>query len=90
MTAPTDAELFAAAGRALYGENWQQPTAKLLGWAIDQRGQNRAVQRIRSAAEAREEYRINPAVLLELAQHLQNRANVAAGLADAIRARHDA
>lgn len=86
----TDAELFAAAGRALYGENWQQPTAALLGWSVDGRGQNRAVQRIKAAAEAGQEYRINPAVMLELADHLARRATGAQAVADLIRTRHPA
>lgn len=66
----TNAMLFAEAGKALFGDNWQQPTAKLLGWPIDERGQNRTVQRIKAAAEKGEEYRINPAVMTELADHL--------------------
>lgn len=70
MTTPTNAMLFAEAGKALFGDNWQQPTAKLLNWPIDERGQNRTVQRIRSAAEAGAEYRINPGVMAELAEHL--------------------
>lgn len=66
----TNAQLFAEAGRALFGERWQQPTAELLGWPIDERGQNRTVQRIKAAAEKGEDYRINPGVMAELAEHL--------------------
>ncbi|MBG7616485.1 hypothetical protein IWC96_14500 [Brevundimonas sp. BAL450] len=76
----THAELFCAAGRALFGENWQQPTARLLGWKLVN-GQNRAVQRIKAAADAGEEYGINPAVLAELAGHLADRATECKGLA---------
>lgn len=81
---PTTAELFAAAGRALFGDNWQQPTAKLLGWAIDGKGQNRAVQRISAAANAGEDYGINPKVLAELAEHLAARSTECKDLARTI------
>lgn len=66
----TNAQLFAEAGRALFGERWTQATAELLGWPLDERGQNRTVQRIKSAAESGAEYRINPSVMAELAEHL--------------------
>lgn len=69
----TNAQLFAAAGQALFGDNWGTPTAKLLGWKLVN-NQNRAVQRIKAAAEAGEEYGINPAVMLELAEHLAARS----------------
>lgn len=70
MPAPTtNAQLFALAGQTLYGDNWQQPTARLLGWKLVN-NQNRAVQRIAAAANAGEDYGINPAVLAELAEHL--------------------
>lgn len=48
----TDAQLFAAAGRALFGDNWGQATARLLGWKLDAKGQNRTLQRIQAAAKA--------------------------------------
>lgn len=79
-TRPTNAELFCAAGRALFGENWQQPTARLLGWTLTN-GQNRAVQRIAAAASAGEDYRIAPPVMAELAQHLEKRSRDCAKLA---------
>lgn len=84
MTTPTNAQLFAQAGRALYGDNWQQPTARLLGWPIDPRGQNRTVQRIKAAADAGEEYRIAPGVLAELATALQVRSDQAAAMAKSL------
>ncbi|WP_374387131.1 hypothetical protein [Brevundimonas sp.] len=81
----TNAQLFADAGRALFGERWQQPTAELLGWPVDDKGQNRTVQRIKAAAEKGEEYRIAPGAMLELAQHLENRAGQCSTLARAIK-----
>lgn len=79
----TNAQLFAAAGQALFGENWQQPTARLLGWKLVN-NQNRAVQRIKAAAEAGEDYGINPAVMLELAEHLAARSTECQDLAKKI------
>lgn len=81
---PTNAELFCAAGRALFGENWQQPTARLLGWTLTN-GQNRAVQRIAAAGAAGEDYRISPSVLDELAEHLGKRSRECASLAQMLR-----
>lgn len=83
---PTNAALFVAAGHALFGENWQQPLAKALGWPVDERGQNRTVQRIKAAGEAGEEYRINPGVMVDLAALLQARSGQCAKLAKTIRA----
>lgn len=73
-TRPTNAELFCAAGRALFGENWQQPTARLLGWTLTN-GQNRAVQRIAAAGAAGEDYRISPGALEDLRAALGKRRN---------------
>lgn len=84
MTTTTNAQLFAYAGRALFGERWQQPTAELLGWPVDDKGQNRTVQRIKAAAEKGEEYRIAPGAMLDLAQHLAKRASDAKDLAKRI------
>ncbi len=81
----TNAHLFVAAGQTLFGERWQQPLATLLGWPIDERGQNRTVQRIKAAAEKGEEYRINPAVMEELAKVLDERGELCREAADAIR-----
>lgn len=76
----TNAQLFAEAGRALFGERWPQPTAELLGWPVNEKGQNRTVQRIKAAADKGEEYRINPAVMMELSEHLATRATEARDL----------
>ena len=81
----TNAHLFVAAGQSLYGERWQQPLAALLGWPIDERGQNRTVQRIKAAAEGGTEYRINPAVMEELAKLLDERGELCRTAAEAIR-----
>lgn len=80
-----DAQLVAHAGKLLFGDNWQQPTARLLGWPIDPRGQNRTVQRIKAAADAGEEYRIAPGVLAELATALQVRSDQAAAMAKTLK-----
>ena len=85
MTTPTNAALFVAAGQALYGERWQQPLAVALGWPIDERGQNRTVQRIKAVADAGQEYRISPGVMADLAHRLQDRSEACAGLARQIR-----
>ena len=86
MTAPTtNAQLFADAGRALFGDRWQQPMAVLLGWPIDDRGQNRTVQRIKAAAEKGEDYRVSPDYMAELAAHLDDRAATCKALAERIR-----
>lgn len=75
MTHQTNAAMFVAAGQALFGERWQQPLAVLLGWPVDERGQNRTVQRIKAAADAGQEYRIAPGVMAELSMHLMHRAS---------------
>lgn len=74
MTQPTNAQLFAIAGATLFGPRWQQPTAELLGWPIDERGQNRTVQRIKAAADNGEDYRIAPGVWRDLAKAAKTRA----------------
>ncbi|WP_338575755.1 hypothetical protein V8J38_11270 [Brevundimonas olei] len=81
----TNAQLFAAAGKALYGERWQQPLAALLGWPLDERGQNRTVQRIKAAAERGEEYRISPNVMQELSGHLDGHAALLQAISASIR-----
>lgn len=80
----TNAQLFVAAGQALFGDSWQQASARLLGWKLVN-GQNRAVQRIKAAADAGEDYGINPAVMAELADHLDKRAQTCLEVAQTIR-----
>jgi len=67
----TNAQLFAAAGRALYGENWQSPMARKLGINL------RSVQYIAAAAEAGNSYRIAPGIMSELVDLLKERRDVA-------------
>jgi hypothetical protein len=65
---PTNAQLFADAGRALYGEAWQSPLARKLQISL------RSVQYIAAAAEAGRAYRIAPGVMAELAEMLRDRS----------------
>ncbi len=74
----TNAQLFAQAGRALFGDLWQSSMSRLLGMNI------RSVQYIASAADKGEEYRIAPGVLVELAQHLASRSEECRSLARTI------
>lgn len=84
MSQPTNAQLFALAGQHLFGERWTQPTAELLGWPLDERGQNRTVQRIKSAAERGEDYRIAPGVWRDLAKAATARAEALDAMAKAL------
>jgi len=69
MTArPTNAELVASAGRALFGDQWQSPTARLLGISI------RSMQYMAAAADRGDSYRIPSGILLDLAAELDKRA----------------
>lgn len=74
MTTPTNAQVFAQAGEALFGAHWPAGMASLLGWPLDERGQNRTTQRIRAAASRGEDYRIAPGVWQEIAQAIRVRA----------------
>lgn len=61
-------ELFAEAGRALYGEEWQNPIANLLGM------NERTVRRIAKAAREDADYPINESLGPVLARHLREAA----------------
>lgn len=61
-------QLFAEAGRALFGEEWQNPTAALLGI------NPRTVRRIAAAARDGVAYDVNQTLAPLLAQHLADRA----------------
>ncbi|WGM47669.1 hypothetical protein KOAAANKH_02551 [Brevundimonas sp. NIBR10] len=82
----TNAQLFAQAGKQLFGDNWQQNMARALNWPIDERGQNRTVQRIKAAADAGEEYRIAPGVLTEIAGLMEVRSAQSKAMAKTLRA----
>jgi len=82
----TDAQMVAAAGRALFGDDWQQDTARLLGWRTDGRA-NRRIQYIAAAAADGEDYRIAPGVLADLAEALELRAKGNIEVARALRRR---
>ena len=59
-----DAQVFAQAGEAMFGEEWKSPMADLLGMDV------RTVRRIAKAAWEGAEYPINPTLGPVLAQHL--------------------
>lgn len=76
-------ELFARAGRALFGEEWQNPLADLLGM------NQRTIRRIAKAAREGEDYPVNETLGPVLAEHLRAavilakaRANEAEALAN--------
>lgn len=58
------ADLFARAGRALFGDEWQNPLADLLGM------NPRTVRRIAKAAREGEDYPVNETLAPVLAKHL--------------------
>ena len=64
---PYASELFAQAGVALYGDNWQGPMAQAMGLNV------RTVQRIGASARDGEPYRIPPALMDELAKLVRAR-----------------
>lgn len=61
-------QLFTAAGETLYGEEWKQPLADLLGMNV------RTVRRIAKAAKDGEPYPVHPSLAATLAEHLRNHA----------------
>ncbi len=69
MTArqPYASELFARAGEALYGDDWQSPMARALGLNL------RTVQRLAAAARDAQPYRIAPALMDEVAKLVRAR-----------------
>lgn len=62
------ADLFARAGRALFGDEWQNPLADLLGM------NPRTVRRIAKAAREGEDYPVNETLAPVLADHLRSAA----------------
>ncbi|MBA4786557.1 MAG: hypothetical protein H2039_00810 [Brevundimonas sp.] len=66
-----NAPLFAAAGQALFGDEWKRPLAALLGM------NDRTVFRIAAAARDGADYPVNPDLGPILAQHLAKRATEA-------------
>lgn len=74
MTVPTTskpmtrAELVAAAGRALFGDQWQAPTADLLKLNL------RTVQRLAEAMRQGRDYRVADGVLTDLKAALTARS----------------
>lgn len=85
MTSPTKAQLFAIAGATLYGPHWTQPMAAMLGWPLDERGQNRTIQRIKAAAERGEDYRIAPGVWRDIAKTATDQAAALKSMAATLR-----
>lgn len=65
-------DLFAQAGRALFGDEWQNPLADLIGMS------ERTVRRIAKAARDGDDYPVNPTLGPVLAGHLKARAKAAA------------
>lgn len=84
MIKPTNAQLFAVAGNTMFGPRWTQPMAELLEWPLDDKGQNRTVQRIKSAANKGEEYRIADGVFLDIAKHAREQAAALLSMAEAL------
>lgn len=74
----TNPQLIAAAGRALFGAQWQVPLAQALG--INER----TMRRIAQAEREGDDYRVSPGVLRDLQAQLATRQteleNVAAAL----------
>lgn len=60
-----NAKLFAQAGEAMFGPDWRQPLAELIGMNI------RTVRRISAALRDGEDYPINPSLAPVLADHLR-------------------
>ena len=58
-------QLFAQAGEALFGPEWKQPLADLIGMNV------RTVRRIAAAAREGEDYPVNESLGPTLAEHLQ-------------------
>lgn len=59
-----DAQIFAQAGEAMFGEEWKGPMADLLGMDV------RTVRRIAKAAREGTDFQINASLGPVLAQHL--------------------
>lgn len=66
-----NAQLFAEAGQALFGDEWKRPLATLLDM------NERTVFRIAAAARNGEDYQINAAIGPVLARHLADHATEA-------------
>lgn len=79
---PHLSELVADAGRALYGDDWQNPLARLLG--INER----TMRRIAAAAREGEAYPVAPGALRDLLAELEQRRGALAEVAEAIRSAH--
>lgn len=63
-----NSQLFAQAGEALFGPEWKQPMADLLGMNV------RTVRRIAKAARDGEDYPVNASLGSMLAGHLRESA----------------
>lgn len=83
-TRPTNAELFADAGRALFGDMWQSPMSRRMGINL------RTVQYIAAAAEKGESYRIAPGVMTELVDILRDQSTLCRDLSRKIASFHGA
>lgn len=77
ITAP---KLVAVAGALLFGPNWQNPLADLIG--MNQRN----LRRIAQAARESRDYPVSPSLLAELEAHLRTRATASGEAANALRA----
>lgn len=67
---PSDAQLVASVGAALYGEEWAAPLGRWLGVNV------RTMQRLKAAVSEGRGYPLNPRLLAHLAALLRERARM--------------